>query len=279
MALQSTIDRVRSRVRDNAKPLGAAVPPGKALFPDTEYNRAVQFALEKLSFDFGEAYTDESLVPFNRMFLLVKLATIEMCYVRAAALETGEDESSGGIVSSISVPDLSISQDTDDASGADFWLDLADKLQAEYDNEVGADKGTAGTQGTLPDVIQGVVHRHGLRNNSRAGYNTDVPLPPTTITVETNGSDLIVRWTEILEQHFAWYEIYLALSPDTLEEPEQRQRVHIISDPHGEFTESGIIRPKKTLKDNAPGTYQVRMAVVNNNSLRSWSNIVTVTVT
>ena len=272
------ITRVRTIIRDLADPTGSAVPPGCATFDDSVYLEAGQFSLEKLSYDFDEEYLVATDVPYRRQFLLQKLATIQMAQVRASSSASGEDDTEGA-VSSISVPDLSISEDTGSAAGADYWLQLAAALQEEYDNEIaGFSHGsTPGDMTHLPTVLNQTTGRFSLRSNSRAPYNIDVALAAPTVAATVDGSDVVITWSPILDQHFAWYEIYRSLSPTTLETPSQTQRIEIIPDPHGYFDE-GIIRPRYVDKSLASGTYQYRMCSVNDNTLRGFSSILTVVV-
>jgi hypothetical protein len=177
----------------------------------------------------------------------------------------------------ITVPDLTI-QEGSTTSGADMWLGLADRLQKEYDGEVGTKGETPGSTETLPSVQVATMFRTALRSGSRARYALDAGIvAPDNFDAVPSGSDVVVSWDPVFSDHFLRYEFFKALAPDTLDEPLDAQRFKTLSDPHGEVYGT-ISRTRFTVEGLAAGTYQFRMAAVSDNVLHAFTDVVTVVV-
>ena len=256
------IRRVRRRVADLKPPVRYA---------EEYYQDALLFALEKLSFDFGESYPAVPDVPPARVFLLVKLASIEMCFVRAAEGAEGESGEAGGTTefTSITVPDLSVSGsasgDGDDASGPGFWMALAKALQDEYDGEVGDEK-AGQVQGG--EVTNHVAHRISLRHGGRANRHLDDGLPATSLTAAVDGTSVTLTWGRILRTDLKYYEIQRSSGPN-FTEAEGMVIVTKVSDPvETTFIETEV----------PAGIWNYRLQTVNPNAIKTPSNIVVATV-
>lgn len=208
---------------------------------DPVYQDAVKFALQKLSFDFGVDYFVVTDVPYQRVFLLVKLVTIQMCYVRASTgAEHDGTESTAGEITTIAVPDLSVSagSESSDESGPGFWLKLAKEIQDEYDGEVGDNKAGQNQGGV---VEQGYIHRISLTIGGYMKRKLDPGLPAVSVGVVISGNDVFLGWAKIFREDFSSYDIYRSTSPLMVGET----RVGMITDNHvTEFTDED--RPSGT---------------------------------
>lgn len=256
----AVIDRIRRLVAD--------YQPCQQ-YDDEVYRDQIQFALEKLSFDFDVDYLAVTDVPVRHTFLLVKLATINMCYVRASeGAEGGSGEGEETRFTNIAVPDLTVSDgNADDSRGPSFWLKLAQRLQEEYDNELG-DSGPAGQN------VGGVVVIDYSRRISltHGGYRKRVLDPGLeAVVVEdpptVDGSSVELRWTTLAVEGFSYYEIVRAptsaFNPSDTTVALQEADIHV-----GEGTELNV----------PSGTWYYRVRTVNPNGLKTDSNTVSAVV-
>lgn len=249
--LSEVIQRVRLRVADHRAPRD---------YEDTYYEKAVEFALAKLNYDFQTAYTDVPGIPINFVFLLIKLATIEMCQVRAA--EYADSDRSGiGDISGVVVPDLEITKSTTASdSGPGFWLKLADKLQAEYDGEL-----SNRDSENLPEVQVSHIRRVSLTTGGFASYRFDEGLSAVTILASKSGTTVTVAWDPIYSDVFSSYDVYRGLTSDMSDE----ELISSILDNHD------CIYSDEAL---SIGDHYYRVKVVNMNDIESSSNIEKVTI-
>jgi hypothetical protein len=267
VATTETVRRIRQLVRDDDI---------EVIYEDEDYYDAVQFALEKLTFDFGASpgYSVDTDVPSERRFLLVKLAAIHMAYVRATDAASGDDP---GDITMIAVPDLTV-QEGATTAGADVWLDLADRLQKEYDGEVGTKGSTPGATPLLPEVQSKTLFRKALRSGARASYGLDQGIAaPSNFVATLSGGNVVLTWDPVFDDNFERYELFRALAPETLDVPEDTHRFRLIADPHGE-TYGTIVRTRVVVDDLTAGTWQFCIASVSDNTLHSFSDVVTVVV-
>jgi len=248
------ISKVRRRIADYKV---------ERLFSDEYYVDAVEFGLSKLSHDFSTAYEDAENVPDNRVFLLVKLATIEMCYVRAAGYADMEDlDSSSGPIDLLKVPDLEI--ETDNSSVEDpsaSWINLAQKLQEEYDGEL---KHVGGTSNAA-ETQSGTVKRISLTNGGYRKYKLDEGLAAAVVSAAVAGGAVALSWSALYEETFACYEVCRG----TIITMSDEERLSIISDNH--TVEYGD-------EDLTSGTYYYRVKTVNMNGVKINSNTLEVVV-
>lgn len=255
---KSVIDRVRRLVADYTPP---------RLYDDEYYQDAIQFALEKLSFDWDASYNSVPDVPVKHTFLLVKLATIQMCYIRASEGAEGSGmEGDDNRYTDIAVPDLTVSDDgAEDSRGPAYWMKLADKLQAEYDGEIGSPAG----QNTGGNIEVGVSRRISLTNGGYRKRVLDPGLDAVTVgdPPTVSGSDVTVEWTTLLTEGFLYYEVVrspTAVFDDATEEVVQHEAdIHV-----GEYTE----------EDVPVGTWYYMVRTVNPNMLKTDSNVVSAVV-
>lgn len=228
------------------------------------YVEALQFALDKLNFDFGEEYASVDVVPASRTFLLKKLAAIQMCYVRAAAGAEGVDgEGDETRYTSVAVPDLSVTDNSaQDSRGPAFWMKLARELQDEYDGEKG-DISAGQNQGG--EVEQGISRRISLTNGGYRKRKLDEGPPATTASTVVDASDVLVTWSKVFIEDFLRYEVYRATSATMKDEIIIRREV----DNH---------ETEWVDEDLTAGTYYYRVAVRNRNDLRTNSTTVSAVV-
>lgn len=250
------IDKVRRRIADFTE---------ERRYDNTYYVDAIEFALDKLNYDFDETYLTVPEVPATRIFLLIKLATIEMCYIRASEGAEGEgSEGAENRYTQISVPDLSV-QDTGAgiSRGPAYWLDLARRLQDEYDGEVGSSAGQV-TGGTV-DV--GVVRKVSLRNGGYIKRKLDPGLPAVSLDTPTvSGNDVTLTWTKIQREDFSYYQVVRSTTATfTTEEVLQYETdIHV-----EEYVDEGV----------AAGTWYYKVKTVNPNELATDSVVVSAVVT
>jgi len=277
IATEDEMMAVRFQVRDFTAPYK---------FEPIAYCLAFEFALQKLTYDFkvtSPGYIRTTDVPYERKFLALKLTTIQMCQVRASAaadLGTTADDvaGDGGDITMVTVPGLQI-QEGAEKTGAAHWLDLAERLQDEYDDEIGVGDSPPPTD-TLPEVQQSQMFTTTLRNGARRPYALDSALAaPVSFAGMVSGSDVVLTWDAVKDMHFAWYEIYRVTDPDTLDTDSVTltERIKIINNPHGV---SGSTIPRTRYTDEAPGsgTHYYAIASVNDNMLRGFSGVITVVV-
>lgn len=210
--LTTVIGRVRRLVNDYAG--GPPVFVG-ALYANDVYEEQIEFALQKLSYDFADTYTIAN-IPYDREFLLVKLATINMCYIRANEVEAVlTDPDFDGGITSISVPDLSVS---DALSAKDVYaqfMDLAERLQEEYDGELEGRKANAPSSG----VVVGIQTRErkypwgprrGTFNQVQRVPRQAVSNPPIVknLLVEVASPKATFYWDAWRNTDFSRYELW-----------------------------------------------------------------------
>lgn len=256
----------REYVRESVRMKVADHKTNPHIYDNTYYDRAIDFAISKVNFDFGSAYIDVPDVPAQRVFLVTKLASIEMCFIRAAEIASGSAEEpipSTGVIDQIEVPDLSVSSEagtTTDSTGAAFWLSKADRLQKEYDGEKPDESADA-----TKDIETAMLMRTSLTNGGFRSRKMDPGLDAVSITATIASSDVTLAWGVLRDVHFSSYQIYRGESPDMSDETQ----AGIISDNHVvTFTDS----------DRPVGTYYYRVKTVNPNGLKTDSNTVAAAV-
>jgi len=236
------------------------------LYADATYVRAVEFALSKLQFDFQPAtpWTIETM-PVEYEFLLQKLATIEVCYVRASESTDPSEGSDVGDVSQLTVPDLSVlSQQRGDLYGPSYWYRLAETLQREYDGET-ANRG--------PGKQRGEVTSHPLmrKDNLHDGRISDRRLdrgvaPAGSPTVTYVAGVITVTWPTTYSDHFYRYII-------EWKAPGSGTWTVLVNETDNHVTESEITQ---TLVIGAHG---FRLAVENDNNITLYGSAISVVVT
>lgn len=251
------ISKVRRRVADYGE---------DAKYEDEFYADAIDFGLGKLSHDFDVTYTSTEDVPSHRLFLLIKLATIEMCYIRVAGLvDEDGDETDPGDASfhSIKVPDLEVEGDAASADeAAETWLKLANKLQIEYDAELEH----VGGSSNAAEIQTGYLKRISLSSGGYRKYALDEGPSAVTVSAVVTGGDVALSWSTWYDETFGAYEVWR----DTDSAMENEERIAYFADNHDvTFTDEG----------RAAGTYYYRVKTVNLNLLKANSNLLTVTVT
>ena len=234
------------------------------------YGDAIDFALQKLSFDLAldTPYTTVPLVPFQHEFLLLKLATIQMCYVRAGErTDSGEGSSSnsdgaGDDFSSITVPDLSITKKSVSSDEqAERWIDLAVKLQEEYDGEIEH----IGGESLAAEVQVGHLKKVSLATGGFIKRVLDEGPPARTLNSTVNGASVLLQWNVWYHETFNSYRLYRATDSGFSDSVQLRA----FSDNHDEeYTDSGL----------DPGTYFYKIVTVNRNDLKTDSNVQEVTI-
>lgn len=232
-------------------------------FDSSYYESAVNFALSKLSHDYGESYLAASDVTYGREFLLIKLATIEMCYTRAQSAESSDSEDDDDAsVASVAVPDLAVTQSTDSPEDtADRWLRIAADLQAEYDEELRNDGGSSLVAGVEVQTI----NRKSMKNGGLASRKLDTGLPAVTVSAIVDGQVVSLTWTKLFSDLFLQYEVYRATTITFADE----ERIAAIADNH-------TVEYSDTV--SALGTYYYRVYTVNPNGIKTQSNSLTVEV-
>ena len=258
---QQVIDRVRRLVADYS---------ATQRYINSYYQDAIQFALEKLSYDFDVSYSVVSDVPTKHVFLLVKLTTINMCYLRASEGAEGESgEGDNTRYTTIAVPDLTVTDGNDASSrGPAYWLSLADRLQREYDSELG--DGGAASQNVGGIIEVGFFRKISLRHGGYTKRKLDPGLSAITVVdpPSVSGSDVTLEWEKLQVEGFSYYEI--VRSPTAVFDTETEVLLQQESDIHIEsYTETNV----------PVGTWYYMVRTVNPNLIKTDSNVVSVTVT
>jgi hypothetical protein len=248
------IEQVRRKVADYKEP---------RTYEKAFYTDALTLALGKLNNDYGETYATIPDVPVNRVYLVVLLASIDMCHIRAS--EAFDDEASDATrdVSQLSVPDLSISSRAEaTTSSGENWLELAQELQETYDTALE----NAGGQSQTAEVQVGTIRRISKTHGGYANRKLDPGPDAVTIIATVDGSTVTISWDALLVNDFGTYDVYRSDQSDMTDE----ERLKVISDNH-------IVEYDD--EDVEPGTYYYRVRVVNPNELTADSNIETAVVT
>lgn len=246
------IEKVRRAVADYKEPV---------FFEKSFYQDAVEFALSKLNHDFGATYATVPDVPTNKVFLLLKLATIQMAFARAAQIMDSENDPSNtsvGGISQIQVPDLLISgADDSDARSAMTWLDLANRLQAEYDGELEHSGGSS----QAAELQLATIHKVSLHHGGFINRKMDPGLAAVSVAATVSGTTVSLEWDTLYANDFMQYEVYRGTASDMSDE----ERIATIGDNHDTDYED---------EELATGTYYYRVKTVNYNELKTNSNIV-----
>jgi hypothetical protein len=255
--LEQVVDAVRVKVSDYAQP---------RKFDISYYEAAISFALSKLSHDFHEEYLTIADVPYDREFLLIKLATIEMCYTRSQSVQQSDldpdSDDDFGPVTSVQTPDLMVmkrgesSEDT-----ASRWLRIAADLQAEYDDELRNSGGSA----FVAEIVVDTVNRKSMKTGGLASRKLDMGLPAVALSAVVESNTVALTWGKLYSDLFQQYEVYRATSITFSD----KQRISVICDNHEvEYLDTGL----------QPGTYHYRVYTVNPNLIKTPSNSVTIEV-
>jgi len=254
--LSQIIDKVRRRVADFGE---------DRLFEDGYYEDAIDFALQKLNTDFGTTYAAVTDVPANKVFLIVKLATIEMCHMRASqSLEDEESGSSGDApdFTRVQVPDLHVEYPVSASeSTADVWLKLARDLQDEYDGEIKQQGG----QAIVAEIQTGIVKKISLTTGGWKRRVLDDGPDAVVLSEDVDGNNVDLAWTPLYDETFSRYDIYRGALAAMFDEV----LITSIVDNHTvEYTDEDLV----------VGTYYYRLKTVDRNELSANSNIVSSTV-
>lgn len=251
------IDKVRRRVADFGE---------TRIFEDGYYEDAIDFALQKLNTDYGTDYSLIEDVPTNKVFLIVKLATIEMCHMRAAQDLESDSGGSGGDnpdFTRIEVPDLHVEYPaTTSESTADTWLKLARDLQDEYDGELEQQGGTS----VVAEIQVGVLKKVSLTTGGWKRRVLDDGPDAVVLSGLVDLTNVDLAWTPLYDETFARYEIYRGTDSAMKTET----RLDFISDNHTVAYSD---------EDLAAGTYYYRIKAYDRNELYSLSNTLRVIVT
>jgi len=246
---EQVIDSTRRTVADFESP---------RKYDDDYYKDAIERGLQKLNFDFGESYAIVPDVPFDRVFLLIKLASINMCWFRASEGATGDSEIEHVETkyTTIAVPNLSVTDgNTGDSRGPTYWMKLADKIQEEYDNEVGSSAGQ--NQGSEVEI--GTVRRISLTNGGYRKRVLDPGLDAVTITTLVSGNDVTISWSKLQVEDFFSYEVVRSEDGTFDDEIVIRTEtdIHVT-----EYTDESVVS----------GTWYYRVKSVNRNFLKTDSS-------
>lgn len=249
------IDKLRRAIADFKQP---------HKFEKSFYLDAIEFSLGKLNHDFGLEYTVVSEVPIAKLFLLIKLGTIQMAYSRVSSVldsdSDPDDEESG--ISSVQVPDLLVSgPESSDAREADTWIDLANKLQEEYDGELEQ----SGGQSQAATIQVANVHKVSLKTGGFISRKLDPGPSSVTLAAFQSGNTVTLSWEKLYASDFYSYDVYRDTVADMSEET---RLVRIGDNDTVEYEDEGLVS----------GTYYYRVKTLNRNLLSANSNITEATV-
>jgi hypothetical protein len=251
--LAETITSVRRRVADVTAP---------QIYADTDYYDALLFAMGKLNLDWGQSFVLPPISPDSAVvnvtadgvdywFLLVKLATIEMAYIRASEMPGG---SAAGSFQTITVPDLNIQ--FMGKAPADVWMKLAEKLQAEYDGEL--EGGSSGSAGPVTGIT---LTRRSMRTGGHQPYELGTALDAVTLAASVASAVVSLSWGAVRSVYFAYYTVYRSTAADMA----GKTTVTEIDDNHEEtYDDEGL----------DVGTYYYQVGVTDMDVHESLSNIV-----
>ena len=246
--------------------------PAAGVIEPRTYRDAAEYALQRLSRDFDVTYTTDDMVPWDRLYLFICLATAYLARIRAAN-EATSSGSSTSAMTEIEVPNLRVQESTEELHGAEFWDNFADECEAMYDAETGGPPADA-----LPEVVVGFTTRQNLRTGGKHHYSLDEdPAAPTNFAAAVSGSDVVLTWDKVTGIYMAGYEIYRAAASADLDVPLIADRLYIIPDVHG-WPVGGIIRPRRTDAARPSGTWYYKIASINKNGLRGFSGTVSAVV-
>lgn len=239
---------IRERVRD--------LETDPHLYGDPTYDRALSRGLRRINFDLGTSYSIPTL-PGNYEYLLELRGTIEMCWIRAAegASGSGVQDDPDPAVQTVVVPNLTVSKIAKTKKGPDFWAELAEKLEREYESLL-EDLASEG-ETAHGEIQQAAMYRTSLRTGRRTVYALDRALTAPALGVSVVNGTVLLSWEPVYSTRFACYRVERSSSVD-----------------FGTFTETHLITDNHEVshKDipNA-GAWYYRLVVENDNGLKGYS--------
>lgn len=250
--LADLVTAVRRRVKDYTVTY---------LYVDDFYEESIEvMGLPRLNLDLETEYTVATL-PAKYTFLLILRGAIEMCYVRGGESATGENAATTQ-TANVSVPNLSVSKNASTLKGADYWLDLAERLEEAYADALNS--AGENPDSTVGQIEVGAMTRRSLLTGRKVGYEYDRPLTAPDLTVALTGSTVNLTWEKVETDWFTAYLIQRSASADMSSPTEIRDESDIQIEAY----------------DDTPGvgTWYYRIGVENTNALVGWSTVATATV-
>lgn len=258
MILADAINKVRRKVSD--------YHGGDAelqTYEDEYYEDAIEFALGRLNGDLDTSYSLGTL-PSKYDWVVILLASIEMCNTRAFEETTNEDT---GALKRLEVEGYESEFFEKLKIQAKDWLKLAADMEKRYqdwlDNNLTEDIEDA------PEFQ--AVHLHIPTIRAGGAYkdyimDRGITAPELTITVPVGSPTYItLSWSAVYDSQFAIYAIRRKLSTGDWETATDVTEVASIDDNH---TESYRDTKWSTL---ANATYNYRLVVINKNGIEKYS--------
>ena len=246
------IARVRRRVSDARTP---------ELYADVYYEDAVDRSLQRLNMDLASAYTVESLLA-KYEYLLELRTTIEMALIRGGeGASSAVSDDGTAPAQAVTVPNLTVSRAIRAKRGPEHWLDLAARLEDEYERLF---LQLEGTGEAVEQVVMGEITRQSLRTGGKSPYRLARPLTAVDIAVSLDGLTVSLTWTQNRQELFSHYSVERSATPG--------------------FTSYIVIARSPNCQsfgvDDEPGlgTWYYRVVVVSMDGLRSPSTTVTAAV-
>lgn len=197
----ATLIQVRDRVRRKVYDYDAPQVVG-----DDYYNDAIDDSLGRLNADFGLSFASVEAVTVTYLYLLINLATIEICFIRAAKVADDVEHGTGAQnIDELEIPDLKVRRLVGTKIGSEFWIDLANRLMAEY--EAALEQSGSGSQQT---IATSTLHRQSLTNGAIAKRILDPGPEAVPVITSVTGGVVTVSWDILYDQYFLRYEILRA---------------------------------------------------------------------
>jgi len=244
--------RIRRRVHDTTS----------ELYSDDVYGDCINRGRQRINFDLSTSYALSDW-PTTYEYLLELRGTIEMCYIRGAEGASSEvSDGPSSSVASVSVPNLSVAKSSITYAGPEYWLDLAERLEAEYNRALpGVEAVEEGVEGGSDGISQSYMYRTSMRTGAKTQYMFDRGVGATSsVATTTVGSEITISWAAIYDNAFSHYLVERG-STSLMADAET---VATVTDNH---TVSYADTP-------GVGVHYYRVVVVNSNDLRSESDVV-----
>jgi len=252
--------RIRTRIHD---PDPTPAVEGRPKYPDLTYTEAIDRAIVYVGIDLCPATLVLATLTPIQEYLVELRATIEMLMIRAGEEASGAvSDVPEGTVTSVSVPDLSVSKAVSAKSGAKFWVDLCDKYITDYEH--GLESCELSPDGNSAQITQGIMFRRSWRTNRRTPYEYDKALTAPSLAVAVNVDKVSISWPVVFDAYFRRYELRRSASVDMADSV----AVYMNSDNH------------RASYEDLPGsgTWYYRLSVFNSNDLEGQSGVSSATV-
>lgn len=251
------ITRARRFIRDSDSPYDYE--------DDEEYADAIEAGLERVNFDLSTSYSDVPDVVSGHFILFRLQAFAYLCTIRAAAQAGGEES---GSVSTITVPDLSISEGA--SSSESSWSSLHDDLLDQYDDLLASMGGSAGGSDDGSSIQQGVMVRRDRMTGAIRDSRLAEPVSHSLgVGYSVDGTEITLTWTPFRDVDFKRYEILYSSTDNPPDEDSSDTSIVLLTNNQLDEYDLDV---------GSSGTWYLRVDIISVNDLRTEGTAFSVSV-